>query len=168
MRLQVATGGGGGGSDSGCGFGCMQNAPRRKVQRVNQNVIKSFGKTEDGEHKREKERGGDGDLGQEHYNHGTWSHCSPAARSRARQLSFISGLMDPAPPALIARICLASAAASATASTATHALHPIKLCSIARNAPPPTPSLYLAVAPYPAGRWHSTILTPNCEAAHLQ
>lgn len=173
MRLQVATGGGGG-SDSGCGFGCMQNAPRRKVQRVNQNVIKSFGKTEDGEHEREQEKervvggGGVRDHGQEHYNHGTWSHCSPAARSRARQLSFISGLMDPAPPALIARICLASAAAAATASTATHALHPIKFCSIARNAPPPTPSLYLAVALYPAGRWHSTILTPNCEAAHLQ
>lgn len=74
-----------------------------------------------------------GDQSEEHYNHGTWSHCSPAARSRARQLSFISGLMDPAPPALIARICLASAAAS----TATHALRPIKLCTMGLNLPTP-------------------------------
>lgn len=48
---QVATGGGGGDGS----VGCMQNAPRRKVQRVNQNVIKSFGKSEkerEGERKR--------------------------------------------------------------------------------------------------------------------
>ncbi|TDG48717.1 hypothetical protein AWZ03_004829 [Drosophila navojoa] len=45
----------------------MQNAPRRKVQRVNQNVIKSFGKGRTGEAKplRQQQQ----QQQQQHYNH---------------------------------------------------------------------------------------------------